>query len=234
MALSVQEMIAEYGITQEEVEEITLKKQLSPSVINKFRKCPKSFEYGLSYLPYLIVDDTAIAFGKMLHAVIERFYHRIPLKPIPDKIKQIASLCLDHEWLPRFQSKQRTAKKVVANFVQFERWRRLEARKLKIPYKSVDENGKITDPLVEVDVYSEDFHAIIDWHWKANAMLLDWKFGKSDTIYDSYKVQLSIERHVLEHNDIPVKFAGFGFLGKSPMPQRVGTYNETMLNGMSG
>jgi len=230
--LSVQEMIVVPDFTVREVQEFIVKEQLSPNRITTFRNCPKRFQYRLFRLPSLIVDDTAIAFGTMLHSVIERFYKRIPIKPNPAKILQIANLCLEHEWLPRFQSKQRTAKKAVANFIQFEKWRLTEAKKQKIPYKTVDEEGNLTDPLTEVDVYSDIFHAIVDWYWGANAMMLDWKFGKSDTVYDGYKIQLSIERNVLEYNDMPVKYAGFGFFRKSPMPKRVGTHGISMLKDM--
>lgn len=221
-------MVDNYPILREE-KKVTLKEQLSPNRLVKFRKCPKNFQYRQLEYPRKVADTTAMDFGKMLHLIQERFYEEIALFPTTDEITTEANLALNHEWLPRFQSKQRTAKKAVANFILFEKWRLSEAERLKIPYKVEDEDGTVTDPIIETDVYSDIFHAIVDFYWKANAMLVDWKFGKSDTVYDGYKVQLSVERHVLEYNDLTVKFAGLGFLRKSAQPKRVATYNITIL-----
>lgn len=230
ISISLFSLISSYSSTQE-TEKVTVKEQISPYRLNKYRKCPKNFQYRQLGLPKQKGDDTALEFGKMLHLIQEMFYDKIPENPTKDKITQIAGLCLEHEWLPRFQSKQRTAKRAVANFILFEQWRLSESKKKNIPYKVVDDEGKLIDPIIETDIYSDLFHAVVDFCWQANQMLLDWKFGKSNTVYESYKIQLSIERHVLEFNEIPVNFAGFGFLRKSPQPVRVATYNVSMLKG---
>lgn len=211
---------------------ITLKDQLSPNRLVKFRKCPKNFQYRQLEYPRKVADTTAMDFGKMLHLIQERFYQNIPIHPTHQEIIDEAQSCLEHEWLPRFQSKQRTAKTAVANFILFEKWRLDTASEDNIPYKVEDDEENVIDPIIETDVYSDMFHAIVDFYWRAHSMLIDWKFGKSNTVYDGYKVQLSVERHVLEFNEMPVKVASLGFLRKSTQPTRVSTYPITMLKEM--
>lgn len=236
MAISI--LIPDPRVGDTEYEKVTVPDQLSPSKINQFKKCPKQFQYRSLRFLFAVADDTAMEFGKMLHRVVERFYDKIGMKdekytiPTPAEIKRIANLCLEHEWLPRFQSRQRTVKKAVANFILFEQNRLKRCEKESIPYKVTDEEGSVTDPLVEMDIYSSDFHAIVDWFWKAGKQLLDFKFGKSDEVHDSYKIQLSIERHVVEFHEMVVEFAGFGFFRKSPMPSRVATYKIAVLKDL--
>jgi len=235
MSLSMPEIISHFQFVVEEIEEMVLKEHLSPNRITTFKKCPKRFQYRFFRLDSLVSDDSAMELGSMLHRIVERFYDKIGMKdgkytiPTPDEIKRTANICLEHEWLPRFQNKQRTVKIAVANFVLFEINRLKVAKSKKIPYKTVDKKGNLTDPITETDIYSDIFHAIVDWYWKAGTQLLDLKFGKDDTVYDGYKIQLSIERHVLEYNEMKSDFAGFGFFRKSPLPKRVATYNIIML-----
>jgi len=225
----------------------------SPSRVGNYFKCPAKFGYSEKNYPRMMTDDTARAFGRMVHRAKEGFYNRISENPTNKSILEVANIALAFEWLPRFQSKQRTAKKIMANFVMFERNRLKEAEKQDVPYKEVVEMPedwvdvkpktreerikrgrihvykegerylKLVSPLIEVDLGSDLFHAKIDFYW--NGMLVDWKFGKSTTVYEELKLQLSIEKQVLETNDYPVNFCGLGFLRKSARPTNVAPYS---------
>ena len=135
----------------------------------------------------------------------------------------------------------------------FERNRLKEAKKLDIPYKVVEEMPadwvdvkpktreerikrgrihvykegerylKLVSPLIEIDFGSDLFHGRIDFYW--NGMVIDWKFGGNYTVFDELKLQLSIEKHVLENNDHTVNFCGLGFLRKSPRPIKFAPYS---------
>lgn len=228
--IPLQALVIDIEILAERLD-VAVKEQLSPYRMTKFKRCPRNFFYRALDLPGVMADDAPAEFGKMLHQAQERFYEKIPEKPTPAKIIQTVNLALEKEWLPRFQTKQNTAKKAMANFILFEQWRLKEAKKNKIPYKVV-EDGETVDPIIEVDIESKNYHAIVDFYWEAYGFLADWKFGKSDTVYDGYKIQLSIEKHVLLYNDKMVNFAGIGFLRKYPQPKKVAIYGINTLNGI--
>lgn len=234
----------------------------SPSRMGNFSKCPAKFGYKAKNYPQMPTDDTARAFGIMLHNVQERFYMMIPANPDNKGILDVANMALQYEWLPRFQSLLRTAKTSISNFIIFERGRLVEAKKRSVPYKKVaempeeyehltkeevwklprnerikrmsvkvykseDRYLKLVSPLIEVDLGNKLFHAIIDFYWEGQ--LIDWKFGKTQTVYSEHKLQLSIEKYILESNDYPVNYTGLGFPRKASKPLKVSTHTETVL-----
>jgi hypothetical protein len=163
---------------------------LSPSSMNLFFSCPLRWKWEKEGKEGIVVDESAMIFGKAVHSAIEEFFRRVPENPDLKNIDETAKECFEE--CKKIVEGHQKAKldRILSNFISFEK-KRIRTWKHYNP------------TLVEEKLTSSVFVGIIDFYSKEERTAIDWKTGS--VVMDSeFLRQGKIYEVLLRENNYPV------------------------------
>lgn len=196
-------------------EELVIPLPLSPSTINMFFKCPKSFWYKVLKFPRLKTDTSAADVGTLIHKTAEEYFRTIYAtnkKLLPSRVGFYITEIFEALWKKApVEEQEEKARQCLDNFIYFEQRRFSKEKRTK-------------NILLEKYYRHDYFHGYIDWFDADTGIVRDWKTSKSPKLTEEMYIQGLIYKAMLEQEGFKVNQVIFEmlFTGKSLALPRVG------------
>lgn len=177
-------------------------KNLSPSSLNSFMSCPKKWKSEQLGKLGIAVPETPRLFGTAIHNCIVIYFDKISDKPSGDEIEAVAKEAFDEGTTRAMKSSKAKTKRVLENFISFEKSR---ARSWRV-YKP-----EFVEKKVEAELFDDlpPFRSIVDFY--GNKTVLDWKTGRGG-LHESSIRQGKIYKSALQRLGYEVEKVLFVFL----------------------
>jgi len=157
---------------------------ISPSSINLFFQCPYRWYLTNLGLEGMVIDDSHLRFGKMIHHMIQQFYLRISDEPTEEEIERLAWNIFYECYDDTLPQKRGLGKRIISNFIKFEK-NRLREWKVYKP-TLVERRFNLNEYLV----------GVIDFY--CDGIIIDWKTGQYNYMNNDIMRQGGVYKYLLK------------------------------------
>jgi len=171
--------------------------RFSPSSINSFFQCPRSWYYQSIQAPTIPVDDRYARLGSEIHSLIKLYFVRqidIPTESLIEKLAWDVFKNFD----PELNFMKKEAQRIWRNFIEYEKNRLKSSNKYKPEF--VEQKFVIDDYI----------HGIVDFY--GDGIIIDWKTGRFRFLTQDIVRQGNFYKYMLEKAGFPVKKILFVYL----------------------
>lgn len=164
---------------------------ISPYQMNLFYACSMRWLYNKQGRRGIVVDDSALLFGKAVHNAIGEFFRKVPDHPSADEIEVIAKKIFGECNRLMIKERKQRLERIRDNFISFEKKRMRTWKHYKPTF-------------VEEKLKSDQFVGILDFYSKEEGVAIDWKTGSS-MMSPNHLRQGKIYEVLLRENNYPAK-----------------------------
>lgn len=170
---------------------------ISPTEINQFFSCPRKWYYYKTARVGVVVDDSALFFGKLIHDSIAKFYAKIPPNPTFKEISDTAKETFGENRRYVYSGFGARFDRQMNIFIEFEKKRKRTWKQYKPTFF---EKRLVAKPWKDIP----EIHGIVDFYSKSDETVIDWK-TPAQVGSDSTARQGKIYEILLRLNGYPVK-----------------------------
>ena len=170
---------------------------LSPSALNRFKKCPMKWRLGKIKPQGVVVPAQARLYGTAVHQCIALYFNKIHDHPAEEDIEMMAKEAFENGLTHAMKGQRAKTKRILDNFIQFEKERLRTWKQYKPTFVEKWMSAKVWSDVPE-------FRCIVDFYSEPDATAIDWKSGGGEMNEDNMR-QGKMNEMILARNSLPVK-----------------------------